>query len=48
MMLAYIFNNYDVEHVQTRPPNTWIASSVVPPMKATVRIKRKKVSGLKG
>ncbi|RGP78404.1 hypothetical protein FLONG3_3540 [Fusarium longipes] len=40
MMLAYMLLNYDIEHLAERPHNTWIVQNRIPPMKATLRIKR--------
>ncbi|KAH8819202.1 cytochrome P450 [Xylogone sp. PMI_703] len=42
LMLAYIVTHYDVEPITNRPENQWIASSVIPPTKATIRIRRRK------
>jgi cytochrome P450 len=41
MMLAHMVMEYDFEMQDSRPANTWIAISRIPPMKATVRIKRR-------
>ncbi|KAF9779922.1 hypothetical protein IL306_001092 [Fusarium sp. DS 682] len=40
MLIAYILLNYDIEHLPERPRNTWIAQNRIPPMKATLRIRK--------
>ncbi|KAJ4247432.1 hypothetical protein NW762_013107 [Fusarium torreyae] len=40
-MIAYISLRYDIEHLPERPRNTWIAQNRIPPMRATLRIRRK-------
>ncbi|KAL3595806.1 hypothetical protein FPOAC2_10174 [Fusarium poae] len=40
MMLAYMLLNYDIEHLEKRPRNTWIVQNRIPPMKATLKIRR--------
>jgi cytochrome P450 len=40
MMLAYMLLHYDIEHLAERPRNTWIVQNRIPPMKATLKIKR--------
>jgi len=44
LMLAHIIMEYDFEMQQSRPPNVWYAISRVPPMKATIRVKRREKS----
>jgi len=41
MCLFYLLTHYDVEHIAQRPPNMWIGNSIVPPMKGTIRMRRK-------
>ncbi|KAH6985457.1 cytochrome P450 [Ilyonectria destructans] len=41
LMLAHLVMHYDFEMQETRPRNTWFALNRVPPMKATVRIRRR-------
>ncbi|KAG5758070.1 hypothetical protein H9Q72_013797 [Fusarium xylarioides] len=41
MLLAYVLLNYDIEHLTERPRNTWIAQNRIPPMKATLRVRRR-------
>ena len=42
LLLAQILLNYDVEPLATRPENRWIADMMLPPMEATIKIKRRK------
>lgn len=41
LMLAYIVLNYDFEIQEKRPENFWFGMNRVPPMKATINIKRR-------
>ncbi|KAF4445467.1 hypothetical protein F53441_10809 [Fusarium austroafricanum] len=41
MLIAYILLNYDIEHLAERPRNTWISQNRIPPMKATLKFRRK-------
>jgi len=41
MCLFYLLTHYDVEPIAQRPPNMWIGNSIVPPMKGTIRMRRK-------
>jgi hypothetical protein len=41
MMLAHIVMYYDVQALPERPPNQWLGTAIVPPMKAKLSIKRK-------
>ncbi|KAF3762804.1 hypothetical protein M406DRAFT_99177 [Cryphonectria parasitica EP155] len=41
LMLAYVVMNYDFEFQETRPANAWVGVNRIPPMKATVRVKRR-------
>lgn len=41
LMLAYILMNYDLERQERRPDNVWFGMNRVPPMKATLRFKRR-------
>jgi len=40
LMLAYIILNYDFEIQEKRAENVWFGSNRIPPMKATIRVKR--------
>ncbi|KAM0229976.1 hypothetical protein ACHAP5_011493 [Fusarium lateritium] len=41
MMIAYALLNYDIGHLAERPRNTWIAQNRIPPMKATLKIRKR-------
>jgi cytochrome P450 len=41
LMLAYMILNYDFVKLEERPPNTWVGEIQIPPMKATIRVKRR-------
>ena len=41
LILAYIAMNYEIEPLNSRPPNTWFGQSMIPPMKATIRVRRR-------
>lgn len=41
LLLAYIILNYDIKLLNTRPPNVYIGSAILPPMKATISVKRR-------
>ncbi|KAI5865507.1 cytochrome P450 [Durotheca rogersii] len=42
LLLAYLLTHYDIEPSQPeRPPNFWFGMNRVPPMKATIRIRRR-------
>ncbi|EJD52147.1 cytochrome P450 [Auricularia subglabra TFB-10046 SS5] len=41
MLLAYIFMNYDIKPLASRPPSTWIGRNHVPPMDACLEIRRR-------
>ncbi len=41
LMLAYIVLNYDFEMQEKRPENFWFGMNRVPPMKATIKIRRR-------
>jgi len=43
LLVAYIVMNYDVKALTTRPPNSFIAGSIIPPMKATISVRRRKM-----
>ncbi|KAI9766853.1 MAG: hypothetical protein M1839_004758 [Geoglossum umbratile] len=42
LLVAYLLLNYDVEPLVTRPPSQWIATNYLPPMKAVLRVKRRR------
>lgn len=41
MLLAYVLMNYEVPYLEKRPENQWFGQSIVPPMKATIKVRRK-------
>ena len=41
MLLAYMVMNYEIEPLATRPPNKWFGQNNLPPMKATIRVRRR-------
>ncbi|KAH0564835.1 hypothetical protein GP486_001771 [Trichoglossum hirsutum] len=41
LTLAHIMLNYDIEPLAERPENKWLVSSIGPPMKSTIRVKRR-------
>ncbi|KAI1074134.1 cytochrome P450 [Whalleya microplaca] len=43
LMLAYIIMNYDFELQEKRPQNIWFGATRVPPLQATIRIRRRAV-----
>lgn len=43
LLLAYIVLNYEVEPLAERPDGLWIGENVLPPTKATIRVRRRKV-----
>jgi cytochrome P450 len=42
LLLAYIVMNYDIKSMETRPPNEFMGGNVLPPMKANIRVRRRK------
>ncbi|KAL7625074.1 hypothetical protein AAE478_004288 [Parahypoxylon ruwenzoriense] len=48
LMLAYIVMNYDFELQSKRPENFWFGMNRIPPMKATIRVRRRRVAAGKG
>lgn len=44
LMLACMVQNYDFERLDTRPENAWAGQICVPPVKNTIRIKRRVTS----
>lgn len=41
MLLAYMTMNYEIEPLPTRPPSRWFGQNLLPPMKATIRIRKR-------
>jgi len=44
LLLAYVIMNYDVKPLPSRPPNANLAGTILPPMKATIEVKRRKAT----
>ncbi|KAI1462366.1 cytochrome P450 [Annulohypoxylon moriforme] len=44
LMLAYIILNYDIQIQEKRPENFWFGMNRIPPMKATIKVRRRKGS----
>lgn len=42
MLLAYATMYYEIEPLETRPANTWFGQHVIPPMKAKIRVRRRR------
>ncbi|KAI1496764.1 ent-kaurene oxidase [Biscogniauxia marginata] len=45
LMLAYLVMNYDFEIQDERPRNIWFGASRLPPMRATIRVRRRRDGG---
>jgi cytochrome P450 len=41
LLLAYASMHYEIEPLGSRPPNNWFGQHIIPPMKATIRIRRR-------
>jgi cytochrome P450 len=41
MILAHLFMNYDVQKIEKRPQPMWIGATIVPPLDATINVRRK-------
>lgn len=41
MLLAYVFMNYELQYMEKRPENQWFGSSIIPPMKDVIKVKRR-------
>ncbi|RDI89562.1 hypothetical protein Vi05172_g121 [Venturia inaequalis] len=46
MLLAYATMFYEIEPLETRPANTWFGQHVIPPMKQTTRVRRRRADEL--
>jgi len=42
MILAYLVRNYEIKPIAERPKPLWIGQTIVPPVQATVEIRRRK------
>ncbi len=45
LLLAYMVLNYDIEPLKERPSGRWVVNNILPPMKATINVRRRKVEG---
>jgi cytochrome P450 len=43
VFLAYMFMNYDIEKLPPRPTTPSVGMALLPPLKAMIRVKRRKV-----
>ena len=41
MLFAHLLLNYDLAPISERPQSSWIGAAIIPPLKATIRFKRK-------
>ncbi|KAI9806379.1 MAG: hypothetical protein M1825_006494 [Sarcosagium campestre] len=42
LLLAYLTLNYELEPLETRPADIWMATNCIPNLKATIRVRRRK------
>jgi cytochrome P450 len=43
LLLAYVVLNYDIEPLAERPSGSWVANTILPPMEATITVRRRQV-----
>jgi len=41
MFMAYLLLNYDIKPLKSRPQAKWIAMNIIPPVSATIEVRRK-------
>lgn len=41
MLLAYVVMNYEVQYLSKRPENQWFGQNVIPPLKDTIKVRRR-------
>lgn len=41
LLMAYMVLNYDLEMLPSRPESKWLGTALVPPMKATIKVRRR-------
>jgi cytochrome P450 len=46
LMLAHVFENYEIEPLEVRPPYTRLGATLLPPMKATIKVRKIRPQGL--
>ncbi|KAK4548532.1 hypothetical protein LTR36_009442 [Oleoguttula mirabilis] len=44
MLISHLVLNYEIEPLSERPPNKWFGPNVIPPMKQTIKVRRRKES----
>ncbi|KAI9762496.1 MAG: hypothetical protein M1840_001220 [Geoglossum simile] len=44
LIMAYILLNYEVQPLVARPPNTFAVSNIIPPTKASIKIRRRRAT----
>jgi cytochrome P450 len=42
MILAHLLRNYEVQHIAERPKPSWIGQTIIPPLDAKMKIRRRK------
>ncbi|KAK1759619.1 cytochrome P450 [Echria macrotheca] len=42
MILAYLVRNYEIRRIEQRPKPMWIGQTIVPPLEATIEVRRRK------
>lgn len=42
LLLAYVIMNYDIKPLPKRPDNSFVGGTIIPPMKATISVRRRK------
>lgn len=41
LLLAYMVRNYDFQFIDSRPPSEWVGPVLIPPRKATIRVRKR-------
>lgn len=44
LLLAYMVMNYDIEPLKERPGNTWVGTTMLPPTKACINVRRRELN----
>ena len=47
LLLAYMVLNYEIEPLTERPSGKWISNVILPPMQATIRVRRRKTDEMR-
>ena len=42
LLMAYLVREYDIEQLPKRPENKWMGSLLLPPVKSTIHVRRRK------